>query len=112
MKKSLICLGIMLPGQILRVKSANRLTNNPVECWFSHLKHSILNKRIVATSEHVSSMYEFLSAKFENYYNSQDKTIRKKTLKRKFCSIFNDKNLNKIICLTFFIKKNYKRKSQ
>ncbi len=46
----------------------SRLSNNPVEGWFGHLKNHPLENNIVMTSELVTILYERIVSKFIEFY--------------------------------------------
>lgn len=52
-------------------KQTTRLSNNPVEGWFRHLKNSILKKRRVMPSELVADVYRRLEMKYKEFYCTQ-----------------------------------------
>ncbi|CAF0945818.1 unnamed protein product [Brachionus calyciflorus] len=50
----------------------NRLTNNPIENWFGNLKNNVLKNEKVNTSELASFLYSRLTAKYFEYYYSEE----------------------------------------
>jgi len=46
----------------------SRLSNNPVEGWFGHLKNHLLENNIVLTSELATILYELIVLKFIEFY--------------------------------------------
>ena len=60
--------GIIIAPYINHCKIDTRLTNNPVENWFSQVKNNILLKKKVSTSEFTSTLYfRLLSDYYDNY---------------------------------------------
>ena len=49
-------------------KILSRLSNNPVEAWFGHLKNQLLENNIVITSELASILFERIVSKFIEFY--------------------------------------------
>lgn len=65
--------GIMLQAETIGYENKTRLSNNPVENWFSIIKDNMLLKKKSSTSEIVSIFYKRLMAKyFSNYCHEHD----------------------------------------
>ena len=56
--------GIMLQAETIGYENKTRLSNNPVENWFSQVKNNMLLKKKSSTSEIVSIFYKRLMAKY------------------------------------------------
>lgn len=52
-----------------------RLSNNPVENWFGHLKNNMLNREKVMPSKFVGILYKKILSKYLLYYNENQLTI-------------------------------------
>ncbi|CAF1014569.1 unnamed protein product [Brachionus calyciflorus] len=61
--------GILINEQKLQV---TRLSNNPVENWFNHLKNNMLKGERVMPSSLVALVYKKLLSKYILYYNDND----------------------------------------
>jgi hypothetical protein len=57
--------------------SFTRLTNNPVENWFGHLKNNLLMKRSVMPSELAGTTYNRLQMKYFQYYGEPEELEKK-----------------------------------
>ena len=85
--------GLMLRSQTIAYKIKTRLTNNPVENWFSQIKNNFLKRKRVATSELVTVLYLRLLGKFyEHFYDEKVKEEEKKQIFNAQCEKWKDKN--------------------
>jgi hypothetical protein len=63
--------GLIIFNQPMTYKVKTRLSNNPVENYFSIVKNKILNKKKnLATSEIVSAFFKYSYARYLKYFNS------------------------------------------
>ena len=64
--------GIMIDQTAISYDIKTRLSNNPVENWFSQVKNYLITKQRVLISEYVSLIYKRLLAKFLEFYKDQN----------------------------------------
>ena len=57
---------LMYPDSFVRIIS--RISNNPAEGWFGHLKNDLLENEMVLASQLATLLYERLQAKFIEFY--------------------------------------------
>ena len=100
--------GIMISKKSEKILT--RLTNNPVENWFSQVKNKILNKKKkVSCSELVTLLYKKLLSLYLTFF-SKSNELDKKTLKEDLkipVETWEDKNENKRNKIKGYFYKNY-----
>ena len=63
--------GICVQEELLQTRIKSRFSNNFVESWFRQIKHCILKKRKVSTSELSSALYKRLLSKYHQFYSDK-----------------------------------------
>lgn len=63
--------GIMINNSTFTYETKTRLTNNPVENWFSQLKNNLLSNRKVSISEFSSILYSKYLSKYNSLYKTE-----------------------------------------
>ena len=63
--------GICVQEELQQTRIKTRFSNNFVESWFRQVKHYILKKRKVSTSELTSALYKRLLSKYHQFYSEK-----------------------------------------